>query len=501
MDQLSLGVISRSRKENERRLAIHPRHLERIDADLRRPHLPRTRLRRAVRHLRRAAGAARRRAAHPRAAASRSATSSCCPSRWPQDLAELREGQVLWGWPHCVQDEELTQLAIDRRLTLIAFEAMNHWNRDGSFNLHVFHKNNELAGYCSVLHALQLIGIDRRLRPAAARGRHRLRRDRAGCGDGAQRARRARRRRPHPPRRRRGRLADPLGAHRALRARRADDPSRSHALHRRRPGAAGGVPRRARHHRQLRAAGHRRPADVPHRRRPGRASRRARLIIDVSCDEGMGFSWARPTTFAEPTFTVGDNVHYYAVDHSPSLPVELGHLGDQRGAAAATCARCSAAPTPGTPTNHPSGHRDPRRRHPEPRHPVLPAPLTGVPAPEQIGLLGTGHGSRRRSTHPPREWPAHRARKYPCSRCRRSVAWVLLHSVTAVTKSYFAAGDADPSGGPLTPDSGPNLSTPVSSRRPSTRVRATSRKVAESDQALRVTGPPTRDPVDVAADA
>ncbi|MFD0574431.1 hypothetical protein ACFQ0T_40880 [Kitasatospora gansuensis] len=42
------------------------------------------------------------------------------------------------------------------------------------------------------------------------------------------------------------------------------------------------------------------------------------LVIDVSCDEGMGFSWARPTTFTEPTFVVGDNVRYYGVDHSPS---------------------------------------------------------------------------------------------------------------------------------------------------------------------------------------
>jgi alanine dehydrogenase len=29
------------------------------------------------------------------------------------------------------------------------------------------------------------------------------------------------------------------------------------------------------------------------------------LIVDVSCDAGMGFSWARPTSFAEPMFTVG----------------------------------------------------------------------------------------------------------------------------------------------------------------------------------------------------
>lgn len=48
------------------------------------------------------------------------------------------------------------------------------------------------------------------------------------------------------------------------------------------------------------------------------AFRPGSLIVDVSCDEGMGFSWARTTTFAEPMFTVGDHIDYYAVDHSPS---------------------------------------------------------------------------------------------------------------------------------------------------------------------------------------
>ena len=33
----------------------------------------------------------------------------------------------------------------------------------------------------------------------------------------------------------------------------------------------------------------------------------------------MGFSWAKPTTFDEPMFEVGNRVHYYAVDHTPSL--------------------------------------------------------------------------------------------------------------------------------------------------------------------------------------
>jgi alanine dehydrogenase len=162
-------VISRSRKEDERRLAIHPLHVERIDAGLReriylergygeRFGVPDEQLASCVAGLR-----------------TREELLAECdvvllPKPQPADLAQMRVGQVLWGWPHCVQDEEITQLSIERRLTLIAFEAMNYWNTDGSFSLHVFHKNNELAGYCSVLHALELIGTTgdygRRLRGA-----------------------------------------------------------------------------------------------------------------------------------------------------------------------------------------------------------------------------------------------------------------------------------------------------------------------------------------------
>ena len=128
MDQLTLGVVSKSRKENEHRLAIHPLHLERIDADLRariyletgygeRFGVSDEQLAPLVAGLRR-----------PRASSSPVRRHPAAQAAAPRTCAELREGQVLWGWPHCVQDEEVTQLAIDRRLTLIAFEAMNHWN-------------------------------------------------------------------------------------------------------------------------------------------------------------------------------------------------------------------------------------------------------------------------------------------------------------------------------------------------------------------------------------
>ena len=157
MQQLSLGLVSRSLKENERRLPIHPRHLERLD--------PEQRGQVFLEHgygedfgvsedqLRPLVGGIRTR---------EQLVAECdvimLPKPLAADVAQLREGQVLWGWPHCVQDTEITQLAIDKRLTLIAFEAMNHWKPDGSFNLHVLHKNNELAGYASVLQALSLVG-------------------------------------------------------------------------------------------------------------------------------------------------------------------------------------------------------------------------------------------------------------------------------------------------------------------------------------------------------
>ncbi|UGA53832.1 hypothetical protein [Vibrio sp. VB16] len=41
------------------------------------------------------------------------------------------------------------------------------------------------------------------------------------------------------------------------------------------------------------------------------------LIIDVSCDEGMGFFFAKPTSFKKPMFKHG-TVDYYTVDHTPS---------------------------------------------------------------------------------------------------------------------------------------------------------------------------------------
>ena len=146
MDRLTLGIVGTSRKENERRLPLHPAHVGDLAEDVRERTYFETGYgeRFAVPDAeiaRRAAGV------RPREELVAECDVVLLPKPVISDLELMAPGQVLCGWVHCVQDPEMTQAAIDRRLTLIAWEAMNHWTTDGSFGLHVFHKNNELAGY------------------------------------------------------------------------------------------------------------------------------------------------------------------------------------------------------------------------------------------------------------------------------------------------------------------------------------------------------------------
>ncbi|MGS2641247.1 N(5)-(carboxyethyl)ornithine synthase [Streptosporangium sp. LJ11] len=315
MDQLSLGIVSRSRKENEHRLAIHPLHLERIAPDLR----GRVYLERGYgEHFGVSDGQLAPYVAGllPRERLLAECDVVLLPKPLAEDLEGMREGQIVWGWPHCVQDERMTQLAIDRRLTLIAFEAMNHWTSEGAFNLHVFHKNNELAGYSSVLHALELIGTTgvygRRLRAVVIGF--------GATGRGAVTALNA-----HGVNdidlltfRDVTAVASPIHSARIVRfEHEAGDPNRSYALT-----GSGRVPLAAfiaDHDIVVNCVLQDTAAPLMFADEGDLAAfAPGTLVVDVSCDEGMGFSWARPTTFTDPMFEVGDNVHYYGVDHSPS---------------------------------------------------------------------------------------------------------------------------------------------------------------------------------------
>ncbi|MGO3758514.1 MAG: N(5)-(carboxyethyl)ornithine synthase [Agrococcus casei] len=312
---LTLGLLAESTMENERRLALHPHHLDRIDPDLR--------ARMIVEHgyasdFQLAPGYVESRVGRvaDRAEVISSADVLLLPKPRSVDVSAMPEGGILWGWPHCVQDASMMQTAIDRRLTLIAFEAMNHWTRQGDFSLHVFHKNNELAGYCSVLHALSLIG---------STGSYGPRRSAVVIGFGA----------------------TARGAVTALKAHEIYDIQ----VLTQRDASAVGSPIHSAHITQLNTddgpihlstvptkdgdvllpdflASHDivinctlQDVDAPMtylRTQDLEGFRPGSLIIDVSCDEGMGFEWAKPTAFEDPMFAVGQGVNYYAVDHSPS---------------------------------------------------------------------------------------------------------------------------------------------------------------------------------------
>lgn len=315
MDQLSLGVLATSRKENEWRLPIHPRHLDQIDADLR-----------ARIYLERGYGEKYGypdEALAPLVAGIDSAEALFAerdivllPKPTLADVERLAPGQVLWGWPHAVQDTELTQVSIDNKLTLIAWEAMNIWKPSGAFSLHVFHMNNELAGYCSVLHAMTLIGstgtYGRQLSAAVI-----------GFGNTAR------------------------GAITALQALGVHDVS---VLTMREVAAvASPIPSVVLEHLDRDSVDRTRTfietsgGDISAAQYLSKFDivvncvlqdtdapmmfvtnedlalfSTGALFVDVSCDLGMGFEFARPTTFEDPMFEVGNGMSYYAVDHSPT---------------------------------------------------------------------------------------------------------------------------------------------------------------------------------------
>ncbi len=315
MQPFTLGVVGTSKKEDERRIPVHPEHLPRIPEPIRRRMI-------FEEGYGRPFGIDDAQiASQTGGVASRSellADTSAVIIAKPvvDDLLELREGGVLWGYPHCVQQRAMTQAAIDRKQTLIAFEDMFIWGPKGEIGRHTFYKNNEMAGYCAVLHSMQLKGID---------GHYGNQRKVIIFGFGAV----------------------SRGAIYALKAhgfrditiciQRPDHEVREEILDcdyvRVQPGTEGEARMVVIEH-----DGSRRPlcdliseSDIiingtlqnpdhpidyvtePEHEclKPGC------LIIDVSCDDGMGFYFARPTTFKNPMFRVG-SVDYYAVDHTPN---------------------------------------------------------------------------------------------------------------------------------------------------------------------------------------
>jgi len=155
---LILGMIGSSTKENEKRVAVHPAHFPQIDPESRQRIFVEKgygeRFRISDEEIERSvAGTLEREEIFAKC----DIVMIFKPTA--QDFRFFRDEQVIWGALHLVQSEAFVQEAIEKRLTGIAMESMFTRPSADEKGVWLFHTQSELAGYCSCLHALQLLGI------------------------------------------------------------------------------------------------------------------------------------------------------------------------------------------------------------------------------------------------------------------------------------------------------------------------------------------------------
>ena len=197
----------------------------------------------------------------------------CDPKIGDAEYLSLLEDQILFGWIHAVQSREITDMIIDRKLTVFAWEDMYENGR------HCFWRNNEIAGEAAVCHAYMCHGVFLYNTKAAILGKGNIAR-------GALRT------------------LNYMGADVMVYDRKTenlfrqelenydviinailwDTTRKDHIIYR---------------------------SDL-------KRMKRGSIIIDISCDRNGGIETSVPTTIENPIYVV-DGVAHYVVDHTPSL--------------------------------------------------------------------------------------------------------------------------------------------------------------------------------------
>ncbi|EOE5321821.1 N(5)-(carboxyethyl)ornithine synthase [Providencia rettgeri] len=234
------------------------------------------------------------------------------PKPEKEDFNFFQPQKILWGWPHCVQGYEIAQAAIESKMTLIAWEAMY----GGADRTHIFYRNNELAGYAAVQHMMMLTGktgcFGRKLKAAVL-----------GFG------------------------ATARGAINCLKSLGIVDIT----VYSQRPSYLLNAPIESINYKQMlrtekgtilesdQYQSFVKPIEVLKdydiivncilqnpidpimfiEKNDISLIYKQMDIIDISCDKGMGFYFAQPTSFEQPSFKVGSYINYYCVDHTPTL--------------------------------------------------------------------------------------------------------------------------------------------------------------------------------------
>jgi N5-(carboxyethyl)ornithine synthase len=311
---LTMGVVGKSLKENEKRVAIHPEHVKRIPKELR--ELITFEKEYGLRFGMDDNTLAKLTSGRVASKEEILKGFDCVliPKPLAKDLYQVQDGAIVWGWPHCVQQKEITQISIDKKLTLIAWEEMFIWNQTGGKQMHIFYKNNEIAGYAGVNHATSLIGTTGnygKTQKAVVLGYGSVSR---GAIYALQ-----------------GQGFKDITVYTDFPAAEAKDKLPGIPFKQIKNDDSGNMV-------VVESNGTTLPLskalldvhiivnavlqDVSNPKmfisaRNADKLMKGTLIIDISCDEGMGFWCAKPTSFKNPIFEV-NGISYYAVDHSPS---------------------------------------------------------------------------------------------------------------------------------------------------------------------------------------
>ena len=188
-------------------------------------------------------------------------------------LAGLSNGQTVFGWVHAVQNRDITDTMIEKKLSAYAWEEMYDKGR------HVFWRNNELAGEAAVMHAFQCFGSMPYENKVAVIGRGNTAHGVVKVLNmlGADVVQYDRKSTPY--------LRDELGEYDVIvNCVLWDVYRKDHLIYR---------------------------EDLA-RMKSGS------MIVDVSCDRGGGVETSVPTTIENPTYRI-DGVLHYVVDHTPAL--------------------------------------------------------------------------------------------------------------------------------------------------------------------------------------
>ncbi|HIT37928.1 MAG TPA: N(5)-(carboxyethyl)ornithine synthase [Candidatus Onthousia faecipullorum] len=188
-------------------------------------------------------------------------------------LDKLKEKQIIFGWVHAVKNKKLTDLLLNKKITVIAFEDMFYKNR------HIFYKNNILAGEAACYNAINYLGrLPDNLNAVII-----------GNGNTAHGAYKA---------------LSKLGVSVDIYTRDLEELLRENLY---------------KYDLIVNCV----LWDVKRRdhiiyREDIKKMKKGSMIIDVSCDEKGAIETSHPTTIDNPIYLV-DNIIHYAVDHTPSI--------------------------------------------------------------------------------------------------------------------------------------------------------------------------------------